>query len=163
MSLPQMVLPPQWARQCGRPTKSKTACKQRADGYLPACKLHSTPDELALNEVLVTVERAGYKNGRDSAKGASELELKHLKDKVKKLEQQEDDRDRIFSVGGDQLVEVEGYAYRWSGPKPLVVGDRVRLPANYISPRGWSGLVTKLGSRWKGEHARILGGDTSSE
>jgi hypothetical protein len=45
---------------------------------------------------------------------------------------------------------VDGYAYRWTGPGPLQIGDRVLLPANWLSeikqgPGPFPGTVTGFG------------------
>lgn len=71
------------------------------------------------------------------------------------------DETRDFGKPGSQLVECNGYAYRWSGPDSLKVGDAVMLPANAFSvaafgPGPWRSKVTKLGSAHLGWHADIL-------
>ena len=61
---------------------------------------------------------------------------------------------------GQQIVEVDGYAYRWAG-EPLGVGDRVILPANWLSEvkhgKGpFPGTVTAIGSSYDGEMSAIV-------
>jgi hypothetical protein len=56
---------------------------------------------------------------------------------------------------------VDGYGYRWEGPDQLNVGDHVLLPENYVSrpkhgPGPFEGVVTRLGSTYRGELSRII-------
>lgn len=67
----------------------------------------------------------------------------------------------------DQVVQVKFlnterlYTYRWrfdpvGGVLPLQVGERVEVPANWMSPEGSSGIVAELGSEYNGEMAEIV-------
>ena len=67
---------------------------------------------------------------------------------------------RVYEMDGDQVVSVGRYAYRWGGP-PLTVGDRVRLPENWLSrkkdgPGTWVGVITELGTTYTGPLAFIV-------
>ena len=96
--------------------------------------------------------------GASSAK----LQIELLERRVKELEQQLDDEARFYEIGGDQVVEVGRYSYRWRGPTPLQVGERVLLPENWLSrmkegPGPQVGVVTALGSTYRGELSFIVG------
>jgi hypothetical protein len=77
-------------------------------------------------------------------------------------EQRLDDAARFYEVGGDQVVEVGRYSYRWRGTTPLQVGERVLLPENWRSrmkdgPGPQVGVVTALGSTYRGELSVLVG------
>lgn len=62
---------------------------------------------------------------------------------------------RYYEFEGDQVVEVDGYAYRWDGPTPLEVGELVMMPFGWSSsPR--EGEVTALGTTYDGELSAII-------
>lgn len=68
---------------------------------------------------------------------------------------------RRYYEDGAQLVEVGRYSYRWTQSPPLMVGDHVVLPENWLSkikegPGGTPGTVTALGSTYAGEHSTIV-------
>jgi hypothetical protein len=68
---------------------------------------------------------------------------------------------RVFEMNGDQVVSVGKYAYRWRGGPPLAVGDKVLLPENWLSrkkdgPGNWTGVVTELGTTYKGTLAHVV-------
>jgi len=63
-------------------------------------------------------------------------------------------------MNAEQVVEVNGFAYRWSG-EPLAVGDRVMLPENWLSEMKFGhgpfmGTVTSLTSTYNGDLSTIL-------
>jgi hypothetical protein len=67
---------------------------------------------------------------------------------------------RTVTSRGEQVVVVDGYTYRWGG-EPLKVGDRVLLPANWLSEvkhgKGpFPGTVTAIGSSYDGEMSAII-------
>jgi hypothetical protein len=67
---------------------------------------------------------------------------------------------RTVTSSGEQVVVVDGYTYRWGG-EPLKVGDRVLLPANWLSEvkhgKGpFPGTVTAMGSSYDGEMSAII-------
>jgi len=69
---------------------------------------------------------------------------------------------RVYEIGGDQVVEVGKYAYRWRGNPPLEVGERVLLPENWLSrvkdgAGTYQGVVTRLGATYRGELSFIVG------
>jgi len=78
------------------------------------------------------------------------------------VEHQLDNAQRYYEIGGDQVVEVDGYAYRWRGNGVLKVGDQVLLPPNWLSRvkdglGPFRGVVTKLGATYRGELSFIVG------
>jgi hypothetical protein len=80
---------------------------------------------------------------------------------VEELRERLDRGTRIHEIGGDQVVTVGRYAYRWSGETPLEIGDRVLLPENYVSrvrhgPGPVEAIVTGLGTTYQGPLAFVL-------
>lgn len=149
-------------RTCGRPTKSGNPCKVRVSGSDVACGIHSTEQDRAVADAY----RRGYQEGRESgARSSSEsskLRITWLERQVEELRQRLDKETRIHEIGGDQVVDVGGYAYRWRGETPLEVGDRVLLPENYVSrlkhgPGPLEATVTSLGTTYQGPLAFVLG------
>lgn len=58
-------------------------------------------------------------------------------------------------------VKVGNYAYLWDGAEPLVPGDLVLLPENWLSPKihgpgPFEGTVTAVGSDYDGPISRII-------
>ncbi|MFE6917829.1 hypothetical protein [Streptomyces rubiginosohelvolus] len=103
----------------------------------------------------------GYKSGSESSASYSRSRIERLEQRVKELEEQLDDAKRVYEIGGHQVVDVGGYAYRWRGSTPLEVGDRVLLPENYVSrmkngPGPTLGLVSKLGTTYRGPLSDIV-------
>ncbi|PYC77336.1 hypothetical protein C7C46_19025 [Streptomyces tateyamensis] len=106
--------------------------------------------------------REGYEQGSKSGAASAKLKIEWLERRVKELEQQLDDATRIYDLDGDQVVQVGRYAYRWRGGEPLEVGDRVRIPENYVSrlkdgPGPTIGVVTALGTTYRGDLSVIIG------
>ncbi|WP_243741115.1 hypothetical protein [Streptomyces sp. 8K308] len=95
-------------------------------------------------------------------RAGAERTIEHLRRRIQELEKEDaDEATPVTDGGGDQIVEVNGYAYRWTGQPPLCVGDQVLLPENYVSrfkhgPGPFTGTVTGLGSTYQGELASIL-------
>lgn len=90
----------------------------------------------------------------------AESRVTWLENKVRELEGRVDEATRVYEIGGDRVVEVNGYAYRWRGTPRLEVGDRVLLPENWVSrmksgPGQSVGTVTRLGSTYSGGHSHI--------
>jgi hypothetical protein len=52
---------------------------------------------------------------------------------VLERERKLDDAERYYEFNGAQVVEVDGYAYRWQGDTPPAVGDKALLPQNWLS------------------------------
>ncbi|QIB48626.1 hypothetical protein G3H79_06805 [Streptomyces aureoverticillatus] len=103
----------------------------------------------------------GYKAGSESSASFAASRIGQLEQRVKELEEQLDDSQRVYEVAGHQVVDVGGYAYRWCGSEPLEVGDRVLLPENYVSrlrngPGPTLGVVSKLGTTYRGPLADIV-------
>jgi hypothetical protein len=103
----------------------------------------------------------GYEAGRKASVAASEIRISSLERQVEELRQRLDKETRIHEVGGDQIVDVGGYAYRWRGETPLEIGDRVLLPENYVSrlrhgPGPLEGTVTGFGTTYQGPLAFVL-------
>lgn len=152
-------------RTCGRGTKSGHPCKQVLSGHDVACKLHATEHDRALAAAREEGWREGFALGKEVGAGTARVEreeLQRLRQKVKELEQRLEDASRYYEINGDQVVEVDGYGYRWGGTDQLKVGDRVLLPENYVSalkhgPGPFEGVVTKLGSTYRGgDLSRII-------
>lgn len=147
------------ARRCGRPTKSGAPCRTQL--YHPsevACGKHATEHDLAITEAY----RRGWRDAFDLRRDVSQSTTDGLKQRIEELERQLDDAQRYFEQDGDQVVEVGRYAYRWGGNPPLEVGERVRLPQNWLSevrsgPGTYEGVVAKLGATYRGQLSRILG------
>ncbi|WP_171171869.1 hypothetical protein [Streptomyces sp. I05A-00742] len=105
--------------------------------------------------------REGYESGSERAASSSRFRVEQLERRVKELEQKLDEAVRVYEMDGDQVVGVDGYAYRWRGDEPLAVGDRVLLPENYVSSmkygRGpFPGVVTELGTTYRGPLSFII-------
>lgn len=105
------------------------------------------------------IYREGLRTGRQW--GADEAQL--LRDRIDQLERKANKwktraKLRHEDHLGRQLVTVdEKLGYAWAGSEPLAVGDKVRLPGNWVRPDGWVGEVTALGSTWEGDFVSILG------
>lgn len=67
----------------------------------------------------------------------------------------------------EQRVQVEilnaprPYSYAWffnplDGGKPLQIGDKVELPPNQVQQEGSSGVVSAVGTPYKGELKRVV-------
>ncbi|RKT69331.1 hypothetical protein DFJ66_2543 [Saccharothrix variisporea] len=126
-----------------------------------ACGIHITDEERALATAYQRGHRAGYESGLASARGSSELTIEHLRRRVEELEKRLDDATRTYEIAGDQVVTVDGYAYRWRGATPLEVGDRVLVPENWLSalkngPGPREGTVTALGTTYRGDLQHIV-------
>jgi hypothetical protein len=129
-----------------------------------ACKLHATEHDRVLAAAREEGWREGLALGKKLGAGAAREErdeLERLRAKVKDLEQRLEDASRYYEFDGDQVVEVDGYGYRWDGSDQLKVGDCVLLPENYVSAlkhgRGpFEGVVTSLGSTYRGNLSRII-------
>ncbi|WP_285731987.1 hypothetical protein [Nocardiopsis sp. ATB16-24] len=148
-------------RTCGRPTKAGHPCKIRVSSSDIACGTHATEQDRAVAEAHRRGYREGYEVGNSSAGSYSKFRIEQLESQVEELRQQLDKETRIHEIGGDQVVQVGGYAYRWRGRPPLAVGDRVLLPENYVSrmkygPGPMEGTVTGLGTTYRGPLAFIL-------
>lgn len=155
-----MNAPPE-VRTCGRPTRSGAPCKARIYGFDLACGIHVSPHERELVEAYKRGRNDGYKQAFESAQQISSNQVEWLKRRIEELEQLLDEATRVYEVDGDQLVEVGRYAYRWAGQPRLEVGEHVLLPQNWVSvmtdgPRPTRATVTRLGSTYRGEHARIV-------
>ncbi|WP_406095637.1 hypothetical protein [Kitasatospora purpeofusca] len=149
-------------RTCGRPTRAGKPCRVRISGSDVACGTHSTDEDRAVAKAHRQGWSEGYKAGCESGASSSRLKIEWLERKVKDLEQRLDNATRIFELGGDQVVDVGGYAYRWRGGDRLEVGDRVLLPENYVSrmkngPGPVTGVVTALGTTYRGAISSIVG------
>jgi len=154
------LAPPQ---ACARPTRTTgEPCKaRRVSRFAPACHTHLTEREAESAEVARHAYTLGWNSGRESGARFAAEHTQQLTQRVKELEAQLDAERHLYELEGDQLVEVDGYAYRWSGPDRLAVGDRVVLPQNWISklkhgPGPFAGQVTMLGTKYRGDIARIL-------
>jgi hypothetical protein len=123
--------------------------------------VHSTDIELATESGYSKGWSEGFHQGYASSTKLQDQNLKRLEQRIKELEQQLDDKVRIYEVNGDQIVTVDGYSYRWQGKEHLKVGDHVLLPENWLSrikdgPGPTAGTVTALGTTYRGELSFIV-------
>jgi len=149
-------------------------------GMVRPCKKHMTEEwnrlwgyaMLAWNHGKMTgLQVAREEQGRisDAAQERLKTNVKVLEHKVERLTSERDSAREMAAqrsgssagvrketVMGFQIVEVSGYAYEWTGKEKLRVGDRVKLPGNWVSPSGWEGVVGRLGSDYTGKMARVV-------
>jgi hypothetical protein len=149
-------------RRCGRPTRSGKPCQAIVYGFDIACALHGTGHDRELAEAYGRGRHEGFQQGREIGAAGAKQQIESLERRVKELEQRLDDAARFYEIGGDQVVEVGKYSYRWRGTTPLQVGERVVLPENWLSrmkdgPGPQVGVVTALGSTYRGELSFIVG------
>ncbi|MFI6782832.1 hypothetical protein [Micromonospora sp. NPDC050276] len=148
-------------RRCGRPTKAGKPCRVQLSPFDVACGTHATEQNRAVAEAHRRGNSEGFRQGWEMGSSSAKSTIERLEQRVRELEQRLDDAQRYFDMDGDQVVEVDGYAYRWSGSRPLAVGDRVVLPQNWLSsmrngPGTFEGVVTKIGATYRGELSRIV-------
>ncbi|MFE0690222.1 hypothetical protein ACFV0Z_18985 [Streptomyces xiamenensis] len=148
-------------RACGRPTRSGRPCKIRISGSDVACGTHATEQDKAVAEAHRRGWNEGFASGKESSARLSRSRVERLEQRVKELEEELDSSKRVYEIGGHQVVDVGGYAYRWRGSTPLEVGDRVLLPENYVSrlkygPGPTQGVVSKLGTTYRGPLSDIV-------
>lgn len=105
------------------------------------------------------------RRGRETAEWSAQYNkqrVEQLERQVQELREKLDDASRYYEIHGDQVVEVNGrYAYRWNGSTPLQIGERVVLPANWLSGTirdsgPFEGTVTGLGTTYQGQLSRII-------
>jgi hypothetical protein len=101
----------------------------------------------------------GFQEGFRAGTESGNTRVAQLEARLRELEQ--DAITDVDRISGDQIVEVDGYAYRWAGTPPLVIGDHVLLPESWLSnlngdigPR--EGTVTALGPAYRGELKKIV-------
>ncbi len=149
------------AKTCGRPTSARTPCRVRVSESQRACRTHSTPEDEAYH--------AGYEAGWRSAWDAQHSRLEFVREqavaegrRLAKAEIVAEATYRTHTASGHQIVVVgTGLSYAWRGPDPLKVGDRIMLPANYVSEfkhgRGpWEDSVVSLGSSYQGALSYVI-------
>lgn len=152
---------PTEVRTCGRPTRSGKPCKVHLRQFERACGRHATEHDRELALAHERGHREGFERGRTQGAETAQWNVERLERRVKELEQLMDEATRIFEVDGDQVVDVGGHAYRWRGNEPLEAGARVLLPENWLSrikggPGPYEGVVTKLGTTYRGELSFII-------
>lgn len=139
-------------QQCGRPTLRQTPCTINAELFVPGCSRHATEEEIKLGRLLLRAWQGGFRAG-------SRQNTDHLREQITALSNQvavlKESSDVRVEDGGDQLIEVDGFAYRWTGSPRLRMGEAVILPKTPHSrrlgyPREWPGKVTALGTRYTG-------------
>lgn len=149
--------------KCGRPTKSGKPCQNNIYGAAyRACGQHETPEDVAWRE--------GYFAGATEAREQAARDREFWIAEGRRQQRSEADRRRAeaereknfktTTSRGEQIVQVDRYAYRWGG-EPLKVGDRVLLPANWLSEvkhgKGpFPGTVTAIGSSYDGDMSAII-------
>lgn len=148
--------------RCGRPTKSRTPCRQSAADYRfgGPCKRHGSVEELAQIKALRAAYEDGFRNGGDWERRIRSSEIDRLKSQVEQLQEAALPPRRMATESG-QIVEVGNHAYVWPGLEPLAVGDGVLLPESWVDrARGASGprvgYVSALGTRYSGPLRAIL-------
>lgn len=98
------------------------------------------------------LHKNAYEDGRKA--GRNDL-LREQADKEREAERQRNWRET--TADGMQIVRCgRGYAYIWPGETPLSVGDRVRLPGNWLFSSPFEDEVTGLGSDYQGPLSWIL-------
>jgi hypothetical protein len=162
LEVERMGTEPPAVRRCGRPTRSGGQCRAQIYGRDVACRQHTTEHEREVLDAYEQGWREGLRQGQQSGNELRSLATEHLERRIAALEQQLDEKQRVYEVAGDQAVEVGGYSYRWAGHPPLAVGDRVLLPENWLSglkdgPGSQTGVVTRLGTTYRGQLSRIVG------
>jgi len=147
---------------CGRPAKSGHRCKQRLQMGMRACKTHETPEDAAYREGFQDGERNSREFWFKHSEGMRETWIAEGKRQAHlELERAQKDANLRLTDNGRQVVEVDGYAYTWSGAEPLEVGDRVLLPGNWLSslksgPGPFSGTVSQIGTSYTGTLSQII-------
>lgn len=145
-------------RHCGRSTKSGRPCANTIWGAEVSCGVHKHPEDQALIDA--------YNRGRDEERALGlyergfEAGLADAGRRAAREAAEEAERANFrTSVGGDQIVTVGRYSYRWGG-EPLRVGDTVELPGNWLTQaRGVdqpTGVVTGIGSSYTGPLASVV-------
>lgn len=129
---------------------------------MSGCQRHRTDEETALGKFISDVQWNAWREGHSSATALAEQRIKQLGEEIQKLREEKDARDRRFTEGQDQLVEVDGYAYRWHGQPPLEVDEYVMIPCSYVDelqgrvgPK--RGRVTALGTTYRGSLSPVYG------
>jgi hypothetical protein len=154
---------------CGLPTKAGPPCKQRALYYWDAagnsgCRKHLSAEQLADAERKNEIYRAGVDVTRARYEQYAEKETRDLHQEIAKLRKEAAKVEAIKHIAtfrdedhaGRQLVTVNSrYSYAWDGAKPLVVGDKVKLPSTGYTSGGWVGSVTGLGTNYDG-HCELI-------
>jgi hypothetical protein len=141
---------------CGRPTTIGRPCRQRlhSGGGEVACRQHETPEEAAYRQGWWAGQTHGWKQGWAAGHASGQQAAAH------EAARQEQATFRT-EIAGQQIVQVGRYAYQWDGGEPLAIGDRVLLPANWLSaikdgPGPFEGVVTQLGTSYMGPLSRIV-------
>lgn len=144
-------------RVCGSPKKNGEPCQQRL--YGPAdvsCKQHATDSD----EAVADAYRRGHSDGWELGRGDFRVtsltgEVERLKIQIAELREKLDLKDRYYNLDGAQVVECGRYAYLWKGT-PLVVGEEVVVPANWLVPKQTTWTVTRLGTTYRGALSHIV-------
>lgn len=137
---------------CGRPTLKASPCTRNAELFVPGCGQHATEEEIKLGRMLLRAWQGGFRaGGRQNTEHLRE-QITTLSNEVAILKASSDVR---VEDGGDQLIEVDGFAYRWPGSPRLQLDETVVLPSTPHSrrlgyPKEWPGKVTALGTRYTG-------------
>lgn len=148
---------------CGRPTRSGAPCRQRIPDprFEVACRQHSTDQERELATARHDAYYQGYRDAQQSSRDFAGFRIEQLRQRIAELEQAAKPPRRMMDGQGRQIVQVGGYAYAWGGAEPLVVGDEVWIPENYVSrvrrgPGTYLDTVTDLGTDYNGPLAEVV-------
>lgn len=139
-------------QECGRPTLKGKPCTRNAEMFVPGCGVHASEDEIKFGRQVLRAWQGGYRVG-------SRQKTEHLFERITSLSNEikilKTSSDLRVDDGGDQIVEVDGFAFRWSGSPRLALGEMILLAACRHSRRlgyanDWPGKVTALGTRYTG-------------
>ncbi|MGX1675201.1 hypothetical protein [Streptomyces sp. NPDC055400] len=89
----------QQERLCGRPTRAGNPCRIQVSGSDVACGTHATEKDKAIAEAHRRGWNEGYKSGSESAASFSASRIERSERRVKELEEQLDDAQRVYEVG----------------------------------------------------------------
>lgn len=144
---------PAESRECGRPAKrTGLPCRRNAERFAAACTQHMTAEESSRLVLVKAVWAQAYEHGYRTSEERHLDEIQALKVKNQKLSASLHIQSLRFEQDGNQIVNVGGLPYLWSGSEdPLVVGEEVMIPC---SPSDYAlgksglkkGVVTSLGT-----------------
>lgn len=145
------------ANQCGRPTKNGTPCKNRTTvsfiiaGYGSGpCSTHAHEQDRDFSKAIHEAWSIGFSDGQESER------LMPSRPKTDPVRVATENKTRMTTASGAQIVCIGNHAYLWNGPTPLEVGDRVILPPNWCFNFEQEKTVTSLGSTYTGAMVSIV-------
>lgn len=133
-------------RKCKHTLTKGGICGDATLPFIPYCSGHASAEDVAMCNLL----RKIYYNGRAEGAEWAEEQLEQLRGKVERFQAALEVDGRRFFDEGNQVVEVNGIPYAWSGSVHLIVGEKVVLPNRRVGP------VTALGTAAEGPFTMIL-------